>query len=344
MIANPTDRDIRSCHWPTCILCGNPGKLLYTGLRDRLFGALGEWNLRECSNPNCRLAWIDPMPCKENISKAYENYYTHQDTIKKSNLLRKAYYYVRDGYLSWQFAFPGFCSPWQKLAGFLLFLNPIYRASADLMVMKTKFQPGGRLLDVGCGSGEILAFLNSRGWQGVGVDFDLAAVQLARSKGLDARQGSLEAQHYLNNQFDLITMHHVIEHMYDPIALFKECYRILKPGGQIVIVTPNLGGLGHRIFGNSWRGLEPPRHLYIYSAKSLCTALERANLTIHSVNYSVKGAAFMYLQSRAIKAKDKATPGAVQERLYSILFSWYEWALLKFKADCGEELIVRATK
>lgn len=333
--------EICSSLCPTCILCGNKGEYRYIALHDRLYGTPGDWNIRQCSNPNCRLAWLDPMPCKEHIGKAYQNYYTHQRIIKKINPLRKAYNYVRDGYISRRYGLPGITSRWQKLAGLLLYLRPLNRDNADLMVMQTKPRPG-RLLDVGCGSGELLAFLNSIGWQGVGVDPDPAAVQQACAMGLMVHQGSIEEQNYADNHFDLITLSHVIEHIHDPIALFKECYRIIKPGGQIVVLTPNLNSLGHRIFGDAWRGLEPPRHLYLYSAKTLSLTLGRANFTINSVRHPIRGATYMYLESKAIKTGIRAA--TIKEKLRSRLFACHEWALVKFRPDSGEELFITARK
>lgn len=61
---------------PNCYLCRNAGVPLYDNLRDRLFGVPGSWNIRQCSNRQCELAWLDPMPTRKDISKTYQNYYT----------------------------------------------------------------------------------------------------------------------------------------------------------------------------------------------------------------------------------------------------------------------------
>jgi hypothetical protein len=62
---------------PNCYLCGTGGEPLYEGLKDRLFNAPGEWNLKRCPNPECGLLWLDPMPLEEDIGMAYETYFTH---------------------------------------------------------------------------------------------------------------------------------------------------------------------------------------------------------------------------------------------------------------------------
>jgi len=107
------------------------------------------------------------------------------------------------------------------------------------------------------------------GWQVEGVDFDPKAVQVARSNGLDVYAGSLEEQGLPSNTYDAIVMAHVIEHVHNPVQLLTECYRILKPVGKLIVITPNADGMGHAVFGRKWRGLEPPRHLHIFNPASL---------------------------------------------------------------------------
>ena len=58
-----------------CPLCGTSGDVLYSDLRDRLFGAPGVWGMRIC--PSCEALWLDPRPTPRSIGKAYETYYTH---------------------------------------------------------------------------------------------------------------------------------------------------------------------------------------------------------------------------------------------------------------------------
>jgi hypothetical protein len=69
---------IRSEPCPRCYLCQTAGEMLYEGMRDRLFGAPGEWNLRRCPNRDCGLLRLDPMPLEADIGKAYADYFTHE--------------------------------------------------------------------------------------------------------------------------------------------------------------------------------------------------------------------------------------------------------------------------
>ncbi|HLX68230.1 MAG TPA: methyltransferase domain-containing protein [Verrucomicrobiae bacterium] len=270
------DSQIRTAACPRCILCGHEGDSIYLGQRDRLFGTAGLWNLKICSNRECGLIWLDPMPIREDIGKAYANYYTHKasDSTRHAGLLKRIRALAQHGY--WANKYNYETGPQPLLArtlGRLLSLSPIHRREADAWVRCLPAVPQGRLLDVGCGSGEWLLTMRQRGWLVEGFDFDESAVKLARQNGLKAECGSLEQQGYPDDSFDAVTLNHVVEHVPDPVRTLAECRRILKPNGRLVLFTPNSASWGHRLFKECWRGLEPPRHLHIFSMKSMHRAL-----------------------------------------------------------------------
>jgi 2-polyprenyl-3-methyl-5-hydroxy-6-metoxy-1,4-benzoquinol methylase len=346
------DDPIATAPAPTCYLCGAPGNYLYRNLKDRLFGAPGNWNVKRCLRPGCGLAWLDPMPSQKDIGKAYKNYFTHQGTdtrskVKKNGLLRQAYQFVKDGYLAQRFGYATAKSNLQRSVGLLLYLLPIRRASIDQGVMGLRARPGRRLLDVGCGNGQLLILLRDLGWQVEGVEIDPAAVEQACASGIKVRSGSLEAQQYPADHFDVVTMSHVLEHVHDPAVLLRECHRILCPGGRLVAVTPNLESWGHRRFRESWRGLEPPRHLFLYTAKSLQMLARNAGFAIGSLRTSPLLAPVIFQASRDIASTgchkmDSLAPS--EQRLKASSFLWLEWALMKLKPNLGEELVLVGEK
>jgi len=264
---------------PECILCGREGRLLHANQNDRLFCASGSWNFKICSNPKCGLVWLDPMPLAEDIGKAYANYYTHatHQTTGRTGLLKKIRDLAQRGYWADEYHYEiGSRPSLARSLGRLLRFSPIHRREADAWVRCLPAVPQGRLLDVGCGSGEWMLAMRQRGWVVEGVDFDENAVKIARQNGLKVECGPLEEQNYPDDSFDAVTLNHVIEHVPDPIRTLTECSRVLKPKGKLILFTPNNASLGHRLFKEYWRGLEPPRHLHVFSMNSMHRALAMA--------------------------------------------------------------------
>lgn len=135
---------------------------------------------------------------------------------------------------------------------------------------------GARLLDVGFGDATFLENAQSAGWEVAGVDMDSVVVNLAQQRGLNVRQGSIEVFADQPGSFDVITISHVIEHVYNPVEFLKVAFGLLKPGGRLWLDTPNMESFGYARFGKDWRGLEPPRHLVLFNSKSIGYALKQS--------------------------------------------------------------------
>jgi len=217
--------------------------------------------------------WLDPMPVAEDLGKAYINYYTHSEPRRngKTSRLRKLCRSAHSLYLRKKYGYSrGTTNGIAYRLGSILHLHIAEAGSTFLESV-----PGGKLLDVGCGAGGYLGSMRELGWEVTGVDFDSAAVEAARLAGFDVNCGSLEGQLYPTASFDAVTLNHVIEHLPDPVATLRECARILKPEGKLMLFTPNSASLGHRLFKRDWRGLEPPRHLFLYSPGSISSLLHQ---------------------------------------------------------------------
>jgi ubiquinone/menaquinone biosynthesis C-methylase UbiE len=201
----------------------------------------------------------------------------------------------------------------------------------------------GKLLEVGCGSGDMLKLMQELGWHVEGVDFDHKAVENAQRKGLHVSHGALEAQAYPDNHFDAITMSHVIEHVPDPVLLLSECYRILSPGGRVVIVTPNSDSWGHAKFASSWRGLEPPRHLHVFNPQSFTILSQKVGFRILKVFTTIRNANAQFIASRSLRLTGKHAWGSSQPwtvRKWGKIMMFIEWGILKKSPFSGEEIVL----
>lgn len=335
---------IRTHSCPTCRICGSAGSYLYENLTDRLFGAPGKWSLRKCDNSGCGLLWLDPMPATEDIGKLYSTYYTHKVREGRS-LAKRLYRRAIDGYLRRRYGYETAISPaaFDWLLGVLLYLHPGARAEADARVMSLPAKPGGQLLEVGFGSGQTLRRMQSLGWDVQGVEFDPVAVNNALASGLNVHQGDIASQGFAEASFDAVVTSHVIEHLPDPEGFLHECHRLLKPGGTLVIYTPNSRSFGHYLFGRNWRGLEPPRHLHLFNSSNLPGLIRRNGLSDISCRTTVRGGSVL-MASLYLSRNPRHTPLTSATRLLDEAAHYLSWAACKVNKELGEELLLIAHK
>jgi 2-polyprenyl-3-methyl-5-hydroxy-6-metoxy-1,4-benzoquinol methylase len=323
-----TPLQIRSRPNPCCYLCGSEGRILYEGLQDKLFQAPGDWNSKVCPNADCGLIWLDPIPVEEDINKAYAKYYTHAESAAREsdliNILRKG------------------------VSRILTVVSLVHRERKRLSLMYLDEITPGRVLDVGCGDGFRLAQLRTLGWKVFGQDVDPQAVICARETfGLDVHLGPLEAAKFEEMHFDCILLNHVIEHVHDPVKLLGECRRLLRKGGHLVIVTPNSESFGHKHFGAFWRGLEPPRHIHIFSPKTLSVTAARAGLTISRSWTTVANATSIWHGSTMIRNSGRGASSWRDIFLSRARALGYQYRSLFEHVrdkDSGEECVLRATR
>jgi SAM-dependent methyltransferase len=326
---------------PSCYLCGNLGVQLYRDRSDVLFDAPGSWDFRKCSNPNCELIWMDPVPVPADIGKLYSNYYTHRDNNGADvPRVRKVLRFIRDCYLADRYGYLGLVRWWQRPIGRLLYMFPSKRSVVDFDVMCLRACPGRRLLEIGCGSGAFLARMRRLGWDVCGLDPDPAAVSWGRQAyGLDISCNTLDQADFSADSFDVITMNHVVEHVHDPMALLTECERILRPGGRLILTTPNANSWGHKIFGRDWRGLEPPRHFMIFSLRNLGECARRSNFRTLILRSISRWGRDIFVASKQIRKRGKQTfLGGAWARFQGYGFQIFENVAELFSIWYGEEI------
>lgn len=132
------------------------------------------------------------------------------------------------------------------------------------------------LLDIGCGAGFFLKTAQSRGWNPYGIDFLPEYNRFAREELLlgNVHSATLEEMNFPPLSFDVVTLWDLIEHLRHPLATLKEINRILRPGGLVVIWTPNVKNAA--FLKEKWDGYRVPLHLYFLSNQALNSLLTQA--------------------------------------------------------------------
>jgi SAM-dependent methyltransferase len=205
---------------------------------------------------DCSLVQINPQPDSREVRLRYT------DNFGKD-------------YCNYELANEGNYLNLQKLA---LAGAGFYRLEATLMAGNSAL----KVLDIGCASGAIPAFLKKRGWQAVGIEISPAAEYARKQRGLDIRSEQLEDCHFPDAYFDLTLASHLIEHLNDPEKFLCEIRRILRPGACLMLTTPNIGGFQARLFKNRWRSAIFD-HLYLFSKKTIRALLKATGFKIEGI-------------------------------------------------------------
>lgn len=255
-----------------CELCeSNEFTLLFHNY-DRLHRTKGIFNIVKCDN--CGLVYLNPRPKREFI-----------------------YEYYPDDYEPYNISSNGF---YQKLNESLL--NSYYKKDKSLLENLKSFlfqliyspipkEHKGRILDIGCGNGIYLYNLKKHDWDVYGVEISKKAVAFAQEKLRlkNVRQGTIEDIKYPDGYFDVITMNHVIEHLFSPKETLGEINGILKKEGLLIITTPNVNSFNAKIFREYWFPLETPRHLDIFNFLTMKRLMSDTGFIIKKISYDISG-------------------------------------------------------
>jgi len=193
----------------------------------------------ECSN--CTLRFTQDVPNAETIGPYYQSsaYVSHSDT--KEGLINKLYHFVREITL---------------------------KSKRNLVEQYTGLQKGS-LLDIGAGTGAFSNTMKEASWNVTGLEPDGNARQVALNKfGLPLRDASA-IYDLASNQFDAITMWHVLEHVHDLQGYLDKFSSFLKTEGKIFIAVPNYTSGDAVTYKEYWAAYDVPRHLYHFSPKSM---------------------------------------------------------------------------
>ncbi len=301
---------------PTCQACGSAGDLRYCGVKDHVFKFPGKFSYFECTE--CGSLWLNPRLQADDLSNAYANYYTHGAVSAGS-------------------------APGGGRAKRIVRLLPWHIADRRGEIAYLDGIVAGRALDVGCGDGRTVAQLQQCGWMCTGIDPDPASIVTARGLGVEnVRVATIEDVDPSEGPFDAIISVHSIEHVSEPDVFLRHAFRLLAPGGVLSAVTPNASSLLRHRFGSSWRGLEAPRHLQVFTPDGLSRLVQSVGFSILEVSSSARGANGIARESTG------RLPTSALGRIvrYGIGEAWQarEWWMLHRRPLIGEELVVMAQK
>lgn len=147
-------------------------------------------------------------------------------------------------------------------------------------VLRTGLARDARILDVGCGSAELLRVLAQLGFSSLtGIDKFLA--KESGDDGIALRAVEISA---IEGEFDVVMFHHSLEHVPDPVAAFKDAHRLLAVGGTCLVRVPLLSYAWEK-YGINWVGLDPPRHLILMTEQTMRKVAEDAGFEVARVDY-----------------------------------------------------------
>jgi 2-polyprenyl-3-methyl-5-hydroxy-6-metoxy-1,4-benzoquinol methylase len=189
-----------------------------------------------------------PKPTIENLPSYYESedYISHSD--KKSGMFSMIYQFVRS-----------------------------FTLKNKLKIIE-QFQPNkGSLLDIGAGTGHFLDLAQKNNWKVKGIEPNDGAKKIASEKGISFIEN---VQSLESNSFDVITMWHVLEHVYDLEEQIELLKRVLKKEGTLIIAVPNFHSYDAKYYKQFWAAFDVPRHLWHFSKKSIKKLFQDKNMKV----------------------------------------------------------------
>jgi len=202
---------------------------------------------------NCGMKFVNPRPDESEIGKYYKSSdYMSHDAGKKNGL------------------------------------TFIYRLVRNISIKKKyklveEHARGGKLLDIGCGTGEFIFFCKQNGFAVKGIEPDEKPRSFAQTKyKLDVYEEA-HLSHLTLQEFDIITMWHVLEHVYLLNERMEKIVELMNPDGTLIIGVPNCDSWDAHYYGKFWAAYDLPRHLYHFSQETMKILAQKHTLKIDRI-------------------------------------------------------------
>lgn len=218
---------------------------------------------------HCNLVYVNPRPRVQDLFDVYTENYFENVAYREED--EKNYFgyneYIKDE------------------------ANILKKFQKKIGIIEDFARKKGRLLDIGCACGFFMNLAQSRGWEVEGTEVSMFAADYVQKRfGLRVHTtGNLEEVCYQDKHFDAVTMWDVIEHLPDPKRTLGEVNRIMKKGGVLGIITPDIGSLVARVLGGNWLEVKRVKeHIYFFSRGTLEKMLQDQGFEIVHTDTSGK--------------------------------------------------------
>lgn len=145
------------------------------------------------------------------------------------------------------------------------------------------FRQTGNFLDIGFGEGGMLSVAEKNDWKCFGTELSPQALKYGEERGWTVSNDAFSDDRFPKNEFDIVTMIELIEHVPNPDFFFETASKLLRPGGLIFLTTPNNNSINRRWLGTDWSVISPPEHITIWSPSGMKKALSRNGFILRKV-------------------------------------------------------------
>ena len=199
--------------------------------------------------------------------------YSVKLTDQTGNIYSKGYFVGGDESISGRDFFSDWATTYDRI-----------RFSHGLRRLKNFVPRGARILDIGCATGNFLRLAQAYGYDCYGLDISEFAVQYVRDEiGVPCFLGEVASAGIPASYFDVVTMHHVLEHVDDPIEYLQSVKRVLRKGGTLVVEVPNFASYDSKLEGAQWVDLRPDQHFNQFEPRTLTACLKKSGFTPYMV-------------------------------------------------------------
>ena len=308
----------------SCLLCGSSNIRNLFNAKDRMLNIPGEFKVSRCKK--CGFVFLNPIPDEKTLKKYYpsKDYYAYSDK-EDEGFFSKVRNYLISHYYNRNILSRLIASVVHDVPGI-----PLWKQN-------------GKILDIGCGSGETLVMLKKLGWEVYGLDIDKKALDVAKKKGVThVKFGTYKAiSTYPDNFFDAVRMYHVIEHLDNPYQVLGIIHKKLKKNGELIIGTPNTKSFTAGIFRQYWLNLDTPRHTILFNPVVLKKLLKKENYKVTAVDFCSAGG-IVGSMGYFFSEQKKYKINLLDNMFLVLLFYPFEWVLDKL--HYGDIFVIKARK